>query len=251
MKNYLILIAFLYAQMGLATERIILVGGGTRPPEAMKRFVNWSGEEKSILIITWGSEEPEARFNWLREDLIPYTSNIIHAARPDTVENKQKFLQQLQSASGVFFSGGDQNRIMDILEDRELFDAIKNKFSSGTVFGGTSAGTAVAADIMFTGTADLTIIDGAKVETRKGLGFLPNLIIDQHYIVRHRHNRLFGLMLQHPDKVGLGIDEDTAVAITNQTCAEVLGATQVIKVTAESNRLVLDVYKDGDTFNLE
>ena len=115
--------------------------------------------------------------------------------RPLDAEKRVKFVEQLNSASGVFFSGGDQNRIMDVLADEGLFQMIKSKYNSGTPFGGTSAGAAVMSDPMMTGEADLKILDGTKVGVRKGLGLLPSVIFDQHFLVRQRHNRLFGLII--------------------------------------------------------
>jgi cyanophycinase len=57
--------------------------------------------------------------------------------------------------------------------------------------------------------AFLTIVRDNIVATR-GLGFLPGTIVDQHFVRRKRHNRLLSLVLEHPDLVGVGIDESTA-----------------------------------------
>lgn len=105
---------------------------------------------------------------------------------------------------------------------------LKAKYNSGTPFGGTSAGAAVMSDPMVTGEADLKILDGKKVGVRKGLGLLPNVIFDQHFLARQRHNRLFGLVMVNSNMLGVCINEDTAVLIEDNRRLTVNGATQVM-----------------------
>ena len=65
--------------------------------------------------------------------------------------------------------------------------------------------------MMITGGGDHTVLDGQKVEVRAGLGLLPGVILDQHFLKRQRQNRLFGLVLDHPRLLGVGVDEGTAL----------------------------------------
>ncbi len=64
-----------------------------------------------------------------------------------------------------------------------------------------------------------------------GSGFVERVIIDQHFAQRHRMNRLLSVLLEHPDLLGSGIDEDTALVVHQA------GA---IKVIGEGNVSVLD-----------
>jgi cyanophycinase len=226
-------------------QRLLVIGGGERPPEAMKKFVEWSGGAKSrILVITWASGVPDESFDSLNKGLQAVNAGgIEHAAiRPLDAEKRKRFIAQLKDATGIFFSGGDQNRIMDVLADEELLRLIKEKYNSGTPFGGTSAGAAVISDPMMTGDADLKILDGSKVGVRKGLGLIPNVIFDQHFLVRQRHNRLFGLIMQNPKMLGIGIDENTAVMIEDNRKLRVVGKTHVMFVNAKNEHLPLLVY---------
>jgi cyanophycinase len=141
-------------------------------------------------------------------------------------------MQQLAAATGVFFSGGDQARIMDVLADAELLRAVRERHAQGVVFGGTSAGAAVMSLRMITGEGDFTVIDGAKVDVREGLGLLPGAIVDQHFVKRQRENRLFGLVLQQRGERGVGIDEDTALLVTGGRHGEVVGKGPVMLVDA-------------------
>ncbi len=243
-------------QILVGQQRLLVVGGGTRPPDAVKKFVEWSGGAKArILIITWASGVPEESFESLKKGFSTFNPGMIeHAAiRPFDAEKRAKFVDQLKTATGVFFSGGDQNRIMDVLDDEELLKLIRAIYAAGTPFGGTSAGAAVMSDPMMTGDADLKILDGGKVGTRKGLGLIANVMFDQHFLVRQRHNRLFGFIMQNPKYLGVGIDEDTAVLIEDNRRLTVAGRTQVmfIDLKKESNAMLVYVLKGGESFDLK
>ena len=217
----------------IGQQRLLVIGGGERPPEAMKKFVEWSGGARSrILVITWASGVPDESYASLEKQFQGSNAGLIEHApvRPLDPEKRTRFIEQLNGATGVFFSGGDQNRIMDVLGDDDLLQIVKAKYNSGTPFGGTSAGAAAMSDPMMTGEADLKILDGTKVGVRKGLGLIPNVIFDQHFLVRQRHNRLFGLIIANPRMLGIGIDEDTSVMIEDNRKLTVVGKTQVMFV---------------------
>ncbi len=239
-----------------AQQRLFVVGGGDRPDEAVKKFIEWSGGEKArLLMITWASGVPEESFEALKKDfsIVP-TAAIEHAAmRPLDAEKRAKFIEQLKTATGIFFSGGDQNRIMAVLADEELLKLVREKYTKGVPVGGTSAGAAAISDPMMTGDADLKILDGSKVGTRKGLGLIPNVIFDQHFLVRQRHNRLFGLIMVNPKMLGIGVDEDTAVLIEDNRRLEVVGKTHVMFVDGRESGGAMLVYllKAGERFDLK
>jgi cyanophycinase len=160
--------------------------------------------------------------------------------------------KSLLAASGVFFLGGDQNRIMDVLKDKDLEAAFVSRFRAGVVFGGTSAGTAIMSPRMITGNGDFTVIDSAKVETRPGLGLLAGTIVDQHFVKRQRQNRLFGLVLADPEALGVGIDEDTALLVEDGRRGTVVGSGIVLLVDgrAEPGALVVRVARPGASVDL-
>lgn len=238
-----------------AQQRLVIVGGGSRPPEAVSRFVDWAGKERAhILIIPWATIDPEAAFKGLKESFAPFQIASIEVAPPAPLSDaaRNAFLIQLRQASGVFFSGGDQARIMDVLQDESLLKALRLRYQEGIVFGGTSAGAAIMSRRMITGEGDFKIIDGSKVDTRVGLGLLPDtVLVDQHFIRRQRENRLFALMLQGAERFGLGIDEGTALLISDNRKAEVVGTSQVMLIEGAPNRsLVIHLTSAGDTVDL-
>jgi cyanophycinase len=246
-----------------ADTHLVLVGGGDRPPAALARFVEWAGGKSArVLVVPWASGEPkescDALIAELRERAPAEVACAPHAtldaqgkASPLEPEKATAVRAELARATGVFFTGGDQARVMDALADPALLEAVRARYADGIVFGGTSAGTAIMSASMITGDGDFTVIDGAKVGVRPGLGLLEGAIVDQHFVKRQRENRLFGLVLLHPEERGVGIDEDTALVVTNGREAEVVGAGPVLLVDAKGpDRLEVRLLRSGQKVDL-
>jgi cyanophycinase len=229
----------------------------------MARFVAWAGGASArILVVPWASGEPAESCAGILEELKPHgpgeatcgahaTLDEDGKAAPLGAAEKASTLRQLSGATGVFFTGGDQARIMDVLADEELLAAVKARFAAGTVFGGTSAGAAVMSARMITGEGDFTVIDGDKVVERPGLGLVEGVIVDQHFVKRQRENRLFGLVLKHPGERGVGIDEDTALLVTDGRYGEVVGKGPVVLVDAIGpDQLKVTLLRPGQRIDL-
>jgi cyanophycinase len=244
--------------------RLVIIGGGDRPPEALARFVAWAGGPSArILVLPWASAEPRESCEAILAELAPHAPGEAacgpHAeldrkgkAAPLDAKGTSAALEGLARASGVFFTGGDQARIMDVLSDPELLAAVKARFAAGVVIGGTSAGAAVMSARMITGEGDFTVIDGDKVEVRPGLGILEGVIVDQHFVKRQRENRLFGLVLEHPGERGVGIDEETALLVRSGRYAEVVGKGPVMLVDATGpDRLEITLLRPGQSTDLQ
>jgi cyanophycinase len=213
-------------------ERLLLVGGGNSPVAARERLISWAGgTQAKLLFVTWATTYVDETYADLVRDFSPYHPASIQWAKspPVSEAEKQQFLSQLSEASAVFFSGGDQNRILDVLQDTRIRNALWASYQSGIPFAGTSAGTAIMSPVAIAG-GEPDVIDGSVVPTREGLGFLQGTIVDTHFIKRNRENRLFGVVLDHPEALGIGIDEGSSIAVENGRCAEVLGPTQVMLV---------------------
>ena len=239
-----------------AQQRLLMFGGGKRTPDAVLKLVGYSGGDTgNILVITWASSEQAATYESIKKDITAVSKIKVEAApfSPLNAEKKALLIDQLKTAKSVFFTGGDQNRIMDVLKDAELFNLLKAMYTKGIVFAGTSAGTAIMSDIMITGKGNLEVIDGTQTETSKGLGLVSNMIVDQHFIKRQRQNRLISVLLLHPTLLGIGIDENTAVAIEQNRYMEVLGDSEVMvfEPLKKPNQMRFTLLKKGDTFDLK
>ncbi len=134
-----------------------------------------------------------------------------------------EIIGQLAGVTGIFFTGGDQGRIVTMLGGTELARTIRRAHRSGVVVAGTSAGASVICDHM--------IAQGRKgyaprrdlVMLAPGLGLTRRLVIDQHFAQRHRIGRLFSAVALNPFLIGVGIDEDTAIVVTADKKLKVLG----------------------------
>lgn len=123
---------------------------------------------------------------------------------------------------------------------------------------GTSAGAAVQSQLMITGdqnnhpeyTGYFKTIESENIITTPGLGFLKNTLIDQHFIKRQRLNRLISACIDHPDYMGIGIDESTAIYVKGGI-ALVCGLSQVIVLECdEENTYIADGLQGAEDMKL-
>ena len=153
--------------------------------------------------------------------------------------------QQLEAFSGYWFLGGDQNRLAATLLGTRALDVIERRYQEGAVVGGTSAGAAVMTSEMLTGRqsnerGDSPPIARGAIDLGKGFGFLPDAIVDQHFLKRARYNRLLSAVLDRPQLIGVGIDEETALLVRPDGRWEVLGKSYVKVIDARGARMTHD-----------
>jgi cyanophycinase len=101
-----------------------------------------------------------------------------------------------------------------------------------------------------------------SVEYAEGLCLLDSVVIDQHFVVRSRYNRMLSGLLDHTRYQFVGINESTAVIVRGQE-AVVTGESQVIVMEQPqrirrlkqgdtgAQRIQLSVYLPGDRFRLK
>ncbi|MEL7228102.1 MAG: cyanophycinase, partial [Cyanobacteria bacterium J06576_12] len=106
-------------------------------------------------------------------------------------------------------------RVIDIIKER--LDA------KGLVIAGTSAGAAIMGVDMIAGGSSGESPNQALVDLTNGLGFVPELLVDQHFHNRNRMARLLSAIAAHPNRLGVGIDEDTCMALADDGTFQVLG----------------------------
>lgn len=215
---------------------LVLIGGGDKPKEAMAKFVELAGGPQALIVaIPTASKEPDTGSYYVKLFKEEYgCTNVTSleiksksdATRPDYAELAGK-------AGGVFFGGGDQIRITNALLGTPVGKAIAGAFARGAVIGGTSAGTACQSDPMITGEGDFKVIRANSVELWQGLGFFRGVVVDQHFIARQRSNRLISVILEHPELLGVGVDEDTAIWVRPDGTFQVLGKSCVMVLDAK------------------
>lgn len=219
---------------------LVLIGGGEKPPEVMRKFVELAGGPAApIVVIPTASSEPGtgAYYVKLFEDEYGCTGVVSLGIRSPADARRPDLVALAARAGGIFFGGGDQVRILSALAGSPVLAAIRKAFERGAVIGGTSAGTACQSQLMITGEGDFSVIRSRSVELWDGLGLFRGVIVDQHFLARQRQNRLISAVLEHPEYLGVGIDEDTAVWVRPDGTFTVMGRNAVMVVDAAAARL--------------
>jgi cyanophycinase len=214
-----------HAQDGAVPKgHLVVIGGGTIPDDVRGRVLELAGGAKAIVAVFPQASElpetgPEAVEVWKKAGASKVTAL--------DVADRAAALAAIKEATLVWFPGGDQTRLMKAFENTGIAEAIRERYWQGATVAGTSAGAAVMSKVMITGNdMDLQAITARKTDTAPGLGLWPQVIVDQHFLKRQRHNRLLSAVLDHPDLVGVGIDESTAVVVSGSQF-EVIGKSAV------------------------
>lgn len=183
------------------------------------------GENSRVCVITSATSEPEAtraRYAAVYRELDVKEVDILHIDSHE-MANSLEVVCMLAQADVVFMTGGDQNQLCDVLQGTRALDILRKRYAAGgLVVAGTSAGAAAASHMM--------LANGEVTPT--GLGLAPDTVIDTHFSERKRLSRLFNAVAQHPDKLGIGLDEDTALVVRRNRPAEVVGSGTVTFVKA-------------------
>jgi cyanophycinase len=212
-----------HAQSG-PKGHLVVIGGGTIPDDVRARAVELAG----VAVLPQASEVPETG----PEAVDVWKKAGASRATALNVADRAAAIAAIKDATLIWFPGGDQTRLMKALENTGIPEAIRERYQQGATVAGTSAGAAVVSQVMITGNdMDLQAITAKKTDTAPGLGLWPQVIVDQHFLKRQRHNRLLSAVLDHPDLVGVGIDESTA-AVVSGSRFEVIGKSSVVVIDA-------------------
>ena len=219
------------AQAPARAGPLVLIGGGEKPDDAMRKFVELAGgPDAPIVAIPTASSEEDAADYYEKLFREKYGCTKMASLRIKTREDAARtdYAELAGRARGIFFGGGDQVRITKALLDTPVGKAIADAHAGGAVVGGTSAGTACQSKVMITGEGDFTGIRAKSVEILEGLGFFPGVVVDQHFVKRQRENRLFSVILEHPELLGVGVDETSAIWVRPERTFEVMGESSVM-----------------------
>lgn len=249
---------------------LFIIGGGPRPSYMMDRFIELAGGKDSKIVIVPVASTTPVETGMRHKSELEYAGchdvNVINCLKREDADTREN-LAMLSGARAVFFSGGDQNKLVAFLKETRLLEKIKNVYLSGGVIGGTSAGAAIMSKVMIGGDglndSDVSPylfnpIVREHVKLSEGFGFLENAIIDQHFNTRSRKNRLINAVLEHPYLSGIGIDESTAIIVNPEGSFEVLGENNVLVFSLlpddeesqadSSSNIDIKILKSGDRY---
>jgi cyanophycinase len=253
-----------------ARGHLVLNGGGSKPDVVMEKFIELAGGRDARIVVFPTASEERDTGEYYQRLFLEYGCRYVYVADVRTREHATDHVlaAKVSEMDGIWFSGGDQRRITRALRETAVGAAVADLFARGAVVGGTSAGTACQSPLMITGDGDFTVINADNIELWEGLGFFRGVIVDQHHVARQRNNRLISVVLEHPELLGVGVDEATAVWVRPDGTFEVLGdgwvmvydASQAKVTRAPKNRLgkplgahglITHVLLPGDVFDVD
>ncbi|MCI0922207.1 cyanophycinase [Sphingobacterium rhinopitheci] len=249
MSNYkkvsFILLLSVYALTSFAQQKgsLFIIGGGTRSPELVQRMVNSADLKPTdyIVILPMATSEPIESITYISEQIQAFSKHKITAFNftKDQADTKKDWIDSVRNARLIYVTGGDQNKFMDVVRGTKLYDAMHSAFRDGATIAGTSAGAAIMSQVMITGdqrenSNSIQTVSKDNIITTSGMGFLQSAIIDQHFIIRSRYNRLLSVLVDNPTKTLIGVDEGTALIVRGQE-VQVVGDSQVLVVSRPQN----------------
>lgn len=173
--------------------------------------------------------------------------------------------KSLPSCTAIFMGGGDQSRMLRLL-DKKFIAQMQAFLKDGGVVGGSSAGAAAMAPRMIAdGMGDGLPVRKSLLVT-DGLGLLPGYMVDTHVGKRGRHDRLMVGVTLEPGVRGIGLDEDTAVEIKDgKATVHGKGVAHVYRRSAEFKsdlpstmegrmasiqNMIYSIYPAGESFEI-
>jgi cyanophycinase len=225
-------------RMPQSTKTAVLVIGGAEDKihgrQILQTFFQRSGgADARIAIIPSASREPVvigSRYHDIFEEMGAKAIEVIDIRER---EHGQDAVWQafIDDCTGVFMTGGDQLRLCGLLADTPIMERVRMRAQTGEVtLAGTSAGAAVMGYHMIAGGGSGESPNRALVDMTIGLGIIPEVIVDQHFHNRNRMARLLSAVASHPEKVGIGIDEDTCAMFEANGTFQVIGKGTVTVV---------------------
>jgi len=239
-------------QTSFAQGNLMIVGGGLESDNKVvfDEIIKLSGgpEKAVITVIPAASGVAAQTFAYFSQALIRFgvkaenihlipiamedddsTTDVNEASWFENANNLQ-LADKVRKSSCVWFSGGDQLRIIKTLYKSDgtqtpVLKAVWEMYRQGGLVGGTSAGAAIMSNPMIgSGTSMGALQSGVQTSApgedfpghrgvliTQGLGFFPHGLVDQHFHARSRTARLIIAMGYTGQQLGYGIDENTAL----------------------------------------
>jgi cyanophycinase len=234
------------AAMGLAPDdpeasaaphrRVMPIGGAEDKLGAtriLRRFVAEAGGARARIVVCPTASALGPEITELYEKLFRRlgAAEVVPVRPRDRREaDKQAFAEAVGDATAVFFTGGNQMKLASAIRGTRFGDAVVAAYERGVLVGGTSAGASVVSEHMVGYGSPGSTPKFRMVGQAQGLGLLPGVIVDQHFSQRDRFGRLLNLVASSPDLLGIGLDEDTAILVTDESELEVVGKGSVFLV---------------------
>jgi len=218
------------ACIGPEKGTLIIVGGGTVGPEIWARFINAAGDSNANIIIipTAGEDSAISSGKSPEKEMLQKLGvrniTILHTRDPK-LANTEAFVAPIKKATGIWFTGGRQWKLADAYLNTLAHAAFRDLLNRGGVIAGTSAGATIQGSFLLRGdTKGNNVLIGDHLQ---GLDFIHQVAIDQHVLRRNRQFDLLEVIKKHPELLGIGIDESTAIVVQKNQF-QVIGNSYVV-----------------------
>ncbi len=225
---------------------VVLAGGGVLPEATREEFFRLAGGKDHARIVVIPTASAQDTYTGKEEDLLqPWNGSasvrLLHT-RDRKTANDPAFVAQLANASGVWFTNGHTDRLLNAYQGTKVEAELKKLLERGGVVGGQDAGAVVLAERVHQ-RFDPDVLS-------PGYGLLPEVMTARGFGDPDRADR--AVLDRNPHYVGLGIPNDTAVVVRGRSF-QVYGTGPVIvywpKSFAEPARQ--DTVSAGATYNLK
>lgn len=218
------------------TGYLVAIGGAedkTSDLDILRRVMELaSAGEPEVAVIVAASGVPDDVFPEYEAAFTRLGASAVHAldyrTRREALEEPRTEI--LEHCDVIFFSGGDQMRLTNILGGSPVLETIRERYLQGAVIAGTSAGAVALSSTMIYGDGSVDALHKGGVNMASGLGFVEGLCIDSHFLERGRFTRLMEAGATNPEHLGVGLGEDAGVIIHVNRVLEAIGPGHVIIV---------------------
>jgi cyanophycinase len=226
---YLAIVLFPPPEVGPSRGSLVVVGGGEVSAVIRARFIELAGgPEAEFVVIPTAQERDEVDLEGVQKRFAEQFGlkhvTVLHTRDPKEAD-REEFVAPLRKAGAVWFAGGRQWRLTDAYLRTRTQRAIEEVLERGGVIGGTSAGATIQGSYLVRGAPkgnQIMMSPGHE----EGFAYLRNAAIDQHLLARKRENDLVAVIDAHPELLGIGIDEATAIVVHGDRF-EVIGKSKV------------------------
>ena len=234
---------------------LVIAGGGPTPKEVVDTFLEAAGGKDSPIVVVsnaLGEIPPEQKdvCGWLSAAGAKNVK-MLHVKAGENLSDPA-LIALLTEARGVWFTGGRQWRLVDAYLDTNVVALFHDVLRRGGVIGGTSAGATIQGEYLVRGNP----LGNEEMMTEgydRGFCFLPGVAIDQHFTQRERLEDMAKFKKAHPELIGLGVDESTALIVRGSTM-QVVGQHQVTvfdrQTDAPAETPEFAVLKSGERYDL-
>jgi len=234
-------------QIGPARGSLLAAGGGRLNAEIIETFIDLAGGRDSAFVIIPtafdNGQAYDAGNSFLR--MAGCKDVTVLNTRERSVADSEEFVKPLRRARGVWIHGGQKWRLVDAYLNTRTQRELAGVLERGGVIGGSSAGATILGSFLVRGAPENTRIMMAP-GYEQGFGFLRGVAIDQHLLTRHREHDMLPVIERHPELLGIGIDEGTAIVV-HEDSLRVVGTSKVAVYESGSEYRLLG---PGEEFHL-